>query len=508
MSITRATSRGVARGAVLLAVLLVLVAACLIGSTIAMRTSADVDGARFRLHEAQARAAAWSGVLAAMGELESQRRELLAGAAPKLAGSVVLSRADDPLTVSARLVEGDDGAVVAPQSRCVGVNAAPAEMLKATGVLDEPAAARIAARAAERPFSSVEEALVFARIVPPVASAGAAKDAESPETADRAGAASEPVGPERGATSVLTAYSFDPEVGAGFGDDGHAGEPRVAWATLVESKESAAGLGRLFGGDAAPAIEKLVTSGAKAVSRAELIGALRRVNLDPKYWGLVLDRVRAGDDEFVTGRVDLSSASAAVLACVPGIGPEHGAAIVRGRERLSAEALRSLAWPVTESILTPDEFERAVDRLTTRSAQYRVRVEGTVAPRGSEGASEPARPMARVVYDAIIDVSSEPARVAYLRDATLLGIASEVRGRGVHAPERSSSRPSPEEAPPTISEPSLDVPTPRAQNTRASRTDPAAPSAGSASSPGSSPDRTQGRVGRWSPGPRSRGDGG
>jgi len=503
----RPDSPRVCRGSVLLAVLLVLVLACLIGTTVAMRTSADVDGARFRLHEVQARSAAWSGVLAAMGELESQRNELLAGAKPRLTRSFTLSRADDALTVVTGLVETADGAPSVAQSCCVSLNGVPAEMLSGTGEFDEATAAAIAARAKEHPFSSVEEAVVFAT----KGSSQSSKDRPPDEpgsgasrSVDATTASAKPLGVEVG----LTAYSFDPEVSSGVGDTARAGEARIAWTRLVESKETGDGLARLIGADAGPALAPLVASGAKIATRAELVGAMRRVNLDARQWGIVLDRVRVGDDEFVTGRVDLSSASARVLACVPGIGAAHGEALVRGRERLAKEAMRSLAWPVTESILTPDEFEKAVDRLTTRSAQFRVRVEGTVGARTRDEVLGPSRALARVVYDAVIDIASEPARVAYLRDSSLLDVASVVRARGAERREPGTSAGGGLNPVPTISDTPLDPADPRAQNTGVVRDAPEATVTGEASSNESRPARTHGRFGRWSPGPRSRDDGG
>jgi hypothetical protein len=97
------------------------------------------------------------------------------------------------------------------------------------------------------------------------------------------------------------------------------------------------------------------------------------------------------------------------------------------RGRLEAEALRSVAWPAAEGVLTPEQFREAVDYLTTRSMQWRVRVEA-----GFETAEEgPAVFLAedapklrdRIVLEAVIDVSSERARVAYLREITMLDAA-------------------------------------------------------------------------------------
>jgi len=479
------------RAMVLLAVMLVLVASCLIGGAVAARSAADVEGARALLYEARARAAAWSGVLAAMVEMEEKRRALLSGGEPEITPSFEISRAGDGVVVTVRAVGvWERGPLVMPQARCVSVNGSPAEMLKATGALGEASAGKVAARSAEREFSSVEEAMLFAG-VPANRPAEPAAPRRGPDEAR-----ADPEGPlHEGA--VLTAYSFDPELMAGVGDAALSGEPRVPWAELVESGADEASLTRTFGADAAGVLATLVTAKTPVASRGELMAALRRAGLKSAWWGTVIDRVRIGESEFVAGRVDLSSASAEVLGCVPGIGSERAGALVAARERLSVEALRSLVWPVTEGIFPAGEFEGVVDRLTTRSAQFRVRMEGVVSAPGE--AAGAGRVLARVVYDAVIDISAEPARVAYLRDATLVEVAAHVWATGAPPEPDLSGSPAvggPGPAP-------VDRPGPRAQNSGADRGVDADPALAGESSPAP----TYGRVGRWSPGPRSRGGG-
>jgi hypothetical protein len=68
-------------------------------------------------------------------------------------------------------------------------------------------------------------------------------------------------------------------------------------------------------------------------------------------------------------------------------------------------------------VLTGPQFQGIVDSITSRCLQWRVRVEG-----GSGGIGEEARTPARdrVVLEAVIDLSGERPRLAYLRDVTHL----------------------------------------------------------------------------------------
>jgi type II secretory pathway component PulK len=66
-------------GMVLLAVLVVITIAALIGSTLLVSVDAERSGAETTLRRTQSRALAWSGAQLVMAELSAQRDEMLAG---------------------------------------------------------------------------------------------------------------------------------------------------------------------------------------------------------------------------------------------------------------------------------------------------------------------------------------------------------------------------------------------------------------------------------------------
>lgn len=258
--------------------------------------------------------------------------------------------------------------------------------------------------------------------------------------------------------SLLTTFSFDPNIQAGVGDEGeqYRGKLRIA---LSEgwSEDLGRGIAERFGDDAAQAAEQLFKNGAKFERQSQFVATLRQMRVPEAEWPRLLDAFTTTPDEYLTGRIDVNAASARVLRCVPGISEEAAAAIVRTREQLDAAQRLDVSWPVQKGILKGEEFEKSVDYLTTRSMQYRVRVEAglvtrqasgpvvgaeegrsvrvddadtrTPRARGAGGGADSAEetPRHRVVLEAVIDVSSERARVAYMRDVTLMDAAALVR---------------------------------------------------------------------------------
>jgi hypothetical protein len=83
---------------------------------------------------------------------------------------------------------------------------------------------------------------------------------------------------------------------------------------------------------------------------------------------------------------------------------------------------------VIEGILSPDEFVKAVDWMTTRSMQWRVRLEAGIIDTDSPERGTPEL-QERMTLEAIIDVASDRPRVAYLRDVTLLSTAFTLKSR-------------------------------------------------------------------------------
>jgi hypothetical protein len=207
--------------------------------------------------------------------------------------------------------------------------------------------------------------------------------------------------------------------------------------------------------------------------------------------------------------VDVLTAPQEVLECIPGFDAAAAEQVVLRRGKLAPEQRMSLVWLVGETILSPDQFERAVDHLAARSMQWRVVIEAGFVEEDSEDTEEEPELTGRVVVEAVLDVSSERARVAYLREVTM---ADAARSLGpLRAPRREAKQ---EEPPPAVAEPSAPsaVPAVSSGSGRAGRS-PRPPSrpqgnaSGEAGGSGAPADGSAGsdsekdpRLGRWTPG--------
>jgi hypothetical protein len=169
---------------------------------------------------------------------------------------------------------------------------------------------------------------------------------------------------------------------------------------------------------------------------ANLVTDLQAANIEANQWGKVLDAVEVSEDLFVLGRIDISRASEGILATLPGVTAEVASNLVRVRSTLDESGRRDLAWPVVSGAVDAKAFAGFVDLITTRSLQYRVRVEagrttrsdatGVESDQFGVASSTEASLTDRCVLEAVIDVAGEQPRIAYLRDITLLGSATMV----------------------------------------------------------------------------------
>lgn len=459
ISASNAVGRLSRRGVVIFAVLIIVVLSALIGWTVLTRADAQMSTLSASMKRTQARAAAWSGIQAIMGQLMVQREALIGGASPELDGEVDVF-AEAGWRGVARVIGR-----IEPEAARLNVNSASVEMLVASRAFDAARASAIAAEAASAPFGSPED---VPELADPRLSRLAARD--DPATAGANARASESADGRSGTSWTggdigWTAVSADPNVQAGV--RGAAGEASFALLSgdrrINLNQAWSEDLGAVFAGRLGPAIgqalKSIMASGRTFVRIRDVLTMVRSAGVGPAEWGALLDAITTTEDEYLIGRIDLTTATAGALACVPGIDADLAETLVRTRERLDAATLRSLAWPVTEGVLTPEQFERAVDSLTTRSLQWRVRIEagieragsgaldatsGIVSPtaRGS-GERERSRPAftarsasggsvesiattgatleGRVVFEAVIDVASARPRLALFRDVTLEG---------------------------------------------------------------------------------------
>lgn len=416
------------RGLILLSVLVVLVIAALAGTTAMYAADARVASSRGAASRTQARASAWSGVQAALAELAGQREDLLTGASPELTGEWTLFTDDLGFTGVVRLlpIGPADGRGAASECGKLDVNAASEEMLAKLDLVGPDLARRIVAARASRPFESAEDLMRVEGISADLLYGGAGGEntesgSQRPEGAgDRPGTARGDDAP--GALiDVLTALSFDANIQSGVGEDGaeRRGKLRVNLNTPW-SDELKAALTERFDENAARAVEDMMNTGTTFKKDADIVAKLRELNVPPQNWASILDALTTCPDPYVLGRVDLTVAPPEVLACIPGIDDDDAADIVAARDRLDASVLLDPAWITAQGIIPPERFQQAVDHVTTRSLVWRVRVEaGRLTPDADEG--EPLRD--RIVLDAVLDVSSERPRVAYMREVTLLETA-------------------------------------------------------------------------------------
>ena len=237
------------RGVILLTCLIVITLGALVGTTILYFSGAEQQAAEVGFRSVQSRAMAWSGVQAVMAELDSQREEILQGAAPELTQSW-LARSEEAGTQGAGLRWGYRllllGEVSAePQAARLDVNTATPEMLaRLSGVSKELAAAIVTARKTRR-FTSVSDLLsvpgmtseLLFEVAPGAPAAGAEEgpEAGAPVKAPERGSPESDEPAEEAATTgaedaetappprtrplaeFLTAFSFDPEVQLGYG---------------------------------------------------------------------------------------------------------------------------------------------------------------------------------------------------------------------------------------------------------------------------------------------------
>ena len=364
-------SSQVRRGVVLILVLVVLTISALVGTTVLAMTSAERSAAETSLRRTQARALAWSGVQAVMAELAAQRDDLLDGRDPFITEEwTVFERPDGTQGVFRLVPLGDGPLPIVSESAKLDVNHVSAEVLARLPMVDENLAQRIVEARDARPFRSVEELLAVDGI-----------DAEMLYgLQDGVGFAFEDDFDDAAAgalTDVVTVFSFNPNIQVGLGNDGyrHRGDLRidlnVAW-----SEELGRAIERRFDENVANLVKSLKERGTSFENDASLVDILRQFNVPPREWAGVLDVFTSTSDPYLMGRVDLSRASRVVLGCLPGFeddGTTENAISVR--EGLDDETLNSVTWLASEEVLTPAQFATCVDLVTTRSMQWRVRIE-------------------------------------------------------------------------------------------------------------------------------------
>lgn len=430
------------RGSILISVLVVLAIGTLIGTGVLLRVDAERAGADASRRRDQSRALAWSGVQAVMVEIADARERLLAGERPELTEAWTLFEDDLGRKGVVRLIDltPEDEGVAMPEGGKIDINSATEEMLAGVGAIGPALAKRIVEARAGKPFSSVEELLrvngVTAELL--YGSAGGETERRSGSTEEGVidlAAFGAPGAEEERLIDLLTVFSFDPNViGGTAGLEEFRGTARLnlnmEWSTALEREIS-----KIWGDEAAIAVKNVMEAGITFRKDSDIIKTMRTMGIEADFWPGVLDSFCTSDDEYRAGRVDIMNAPVDVLLCVPGVSAEAAQRIADTRDSVRDEERLTPAWLVTRGILTPAEFEKAVDWVAVRSMQWRIRVEAGMTLAEDAAVEfdaerlEDAELTDRVVLDVVIDVSSQRPRVAYLRDVTLLDASRRLAGR-------------------------------------------------------------------------------
>jgi hypothetical protein len=462
----RTRSRAVVLMAVMISVAMIASAA----SIVLLRADAHVTGTAAVLRHSQSRAAALSGVRAALAELTNQRAKLLQGGSPEITGSWTLADAGQGTGLSIRLLDlgPTEGVLFQPEAAKINLNAASIESMTAASDLLGFAGERLSAMRARGAIGSLSELgragvspdRVYGRVLSPDAGstttpamAGAMNAAASPAAtgslANGSGGSSTSGQPATGngamaipggstaLADVCTVFSADPNVQVGISGAGttYGGMARINLG-LGWSEELVEPITKRFGKDAVETTRQLLQNGGEIKSMKDVVGVLRRLGVPNRQWGSLLDAFTTSADPYIIGRVDLLRAPAGVLATIPGIDLAAAERIVAVRDRLDESARREVTWPVLEGILSVEQFELAVDSLTCRTMQWRIIVEAGRPRRLQSGATTAGVHdlTDRVVLEAVLDVAGAQPRIAYLRDVSSLQAV-----RSIHAARREAT---------------------------------------------------------------------
>lgn len=140
-----------------------------------------------------------------------------------------------------------------------------------------------------------------------------------------------------------------------------------------------------------------------------------RSRMTPDEFAQVADALSVTDDAYTSGLVNVNTAPAEVLACLPGIGEEYADSLVAYRQGKTDE-LDTVAW--VAEVLEEEAAIQAGPYLTTRTYQFSA----DVAAVGRRG-----RGFRRVLF--VFDASGDQPEVVYRRDRTRLGwpLGTDVR---------------------------------------------------------------------------------
>lgn len=440
----------VRRGSILLLVLVVIAVSALIVASALRQSLAAGWAAAASDRQLESRLAAWSGIEMVMAELQSQRPQLLTGNSPTLTDQIVVQPKDQGGTIVRLVPFGPHAAL--PENAKLPLNTAVVEWIAKLPGFDLTAATAIDTHRCRVAFGSIEE-LQLLGYDPSELQLQTPTDPDE-STAPRASLAS--------CLSVFNADAPDPAI-----------DPLAEQICLCEELGDAdkRAINDLAGMDLAAVITTRTAAGSPITSRSDFASLALGAGIDVRKVGELLDRITLTRSLEPTPRIDLNSAPAEVLACLPGLDASSAKQIVDARDRVNDQDRQNILWPVFMAGVEMEKLLPSLDHLGVRSMVWRVRVEAGRAD-SLDSSDERAELSSRVSLEAVIDLSTDRPRVVYLRDVSHLAIAGRL----------SDILPMPEAAdevdPPLAPSPDL--------------------SSSGLAEPQTTPTRPSGRVSRWS----------
>lgn len=150
---------------------------------------------------------------------------------------------------------------------------------------------------------------------------------------------------------------------------------------------------------------------------------------DLRILPLVLDRLTVDATPGFAGRVNATTAPAAVLATIDPLTDEEIDAIVAARADLTAEEMRTPAWLVTRGVLTEHKFRWILPRLALGSNVFQAECVGYADHLGV---------MSR--FNVIFEMRGPVAQVLYKRDLDELGAAYRPHGEEIRGLSKGTTK--------------------------------------------------------------------
>ncbi len=143
----------------------------------------------------------------------------------------------------------------------------------------------------------------------------------------------------------------------------------------------------------------------------------------------VLELLTTSAELQIDGLINVNTASATVLATLPGVDEALAESIVSARGALGPDRKTTIAWLYQEGVVDATKFKALAPLLTARSFQFTFQVIGYGVPSGRFR-----------VLEAGIDVAGGTRRVTYLRDVTRRGLPFNLGGEAASSPAKTAKR--------------------------------------------------------------------